>query len=148
MSIEDRVEERVRAATRARADLVGQVRPLELPDELPARGRQSRRVRATRASRHWLTWGAPIAAAALVAAVALALVLLRQAPVPQPGPVTSTSASPVPSAIPRYYVALAFNSARTQMQAVVVDDQTGRTVAVVNPTATQSFNGVTGRSCW
>ena len=40
MSIEDRVEERVRAATRARAGLVGQVRPLELPDELPARGRR------------------------------------------------------------------------------------------------------------
>lgn len=137
-------EDRVRAATRARTDLVRQVRPLELPDELPARGRRSRHARPARDPRRWLTWGAPLAAAALVMGVALTLVLLRQAPASQPGPVTSTSASPVPSAIPRYYVALAFNSARTQMQAEVVDDQTGRTVAVVNPPATQSFNGVTG----
>ena len=138
-------EDRVRAATRARADLVRQVCPLELPDELPARGRRSRRARPaylTRPARHWLTWGAPIAAAALVIAVALALVLLRQAPAP--GPLTSTSTPSVTAAIPRYYVALVNGTAGPETKAVVGDDQTGRTVAVLNPAAGQSFDGVTG----
>jgi hypothetical protein len=134
-------EDRVRAATRARADLVTQVRPLELPDQLPARARRSRRARPARDSRHWLTWGAPIAAAALVTAVALLLVLLRQAPEPQPAPAPASSAA---TAIPRYYVALAYGSEGAGMKAVVGDIQTGRTVAVLNPTAAQNFYGVTG----
>jgi hypothetical protein len=137
-------EDRVRAATRARASLVGQVRPLELPDELPARGRRARRARPARDPRRWLTWGAPLAAAALVTALALALVLLRQAPAPQSPPVAPTSASPVPASIPRYYVALAYGSKGAGMKAVVGDDQTGRTVAVLTPAAGQSFDGVTG----
>lgn len=138
------IEDRVRAATRARADLVAQVRPLELPDAFPARGRHGRRARPARAPRHWLAWGAPVAAAALVTAVALALVLLRQAPAPQAGGLRSTSTSPVPAAIPRYYVRLAYGSANSGTKAVVGDDQTGRTVAVLNPAPGQSFDGVTG----
>jgi hypothetical protein len=144
------IEDRVRAATRARAGLVRQVRPLELPDELPARGRRSRHTRSarpaypTRPARHWLNWGAPVAAAALVTALALVLVLLRQAPAPQPGPAAPTSAPPAAASIPRYYVALADGGARSGMKAVVGDDQTGRTVAVLNPTAAQDFYGVTG----
>ena len=143
-------EDRVRAATRARAGLVRQVRPLELPDELPARGRRISRARPARPAyparpgRHWLNWGAPLAAAALVTALALALVLLRQAPPPPSCPVAPTSAPPAAAAIPRYYVALAYGSAGSGMKAVVGDDQTGRTVAVLNPTAAQNFYGVTG----
>ena len=123
------IEDRVRAATRARAGLVRQVRPLELPDELPARGhrsRRTRRVRPARDPRHWLNWGAPLAAAALVTALALALVLLRQAPAPQPGPATPTSTPPIPASIPRYYVTL------DHMDAVVADDRTGRRLAVIS----------------
>jgi hypothetical protein len=138
------IEDRVRAATRARTDLVRDIRPLGLPDELPARGRRSRHARPARDPRRWLTWGAPIAAAALVTALALALVLLRQAPAPQPGPVAPTSASPGPSVIPRYYVALVNGSRGAGSNAVVGDDQTGRTVTVLNPAPGQSFDGVTG----
>ncbi len=142
MSIEDRVEERVRAATRARAGLVGQVRPLELPDELPARGRRGRRARSTRPARHWFNWGAPLAAAAVVTALALVLVMLRQAPVPQPGPATPTSAPPVPASVPRYFVVLARISGAGG--AVVADDHTGERIATVPPPAGQDFTGVTG----
>jgi len=137
--------DRVRAATRARADLVCQVRPLELPDELPARGRRSRRTRPAyraRTARHWFTWGAPLTAAALVTALALALVLLRQAPALQPGPATPTSALPVPASVPRYFVVLARISGVGG--AVVADDHTGEKIATVPPPAGQAFTGVTG----
>ncbi len=98
-------EDRVRAATRARANLVGQVRPLELPDELPARGRVSRRARAARPAYrpprpHWLNWGAPIAAAALVTAWPWPWSCSARPPAPQLGPDASTSAPPVPAAGP------------------------------------------------
>ena len=138
------IEDRVRAATRARAGLVREVRPLELPDELPARGRRSRHARPARDPRRWLTWGAPIAAAALVIALALVLVQLRGAPAPQPGPAAPTSAPPVPASVPRYYVTLVSGSRGWGTKAVVGDDQTGRTVAVLNSTPGQIFDGVTG----
>jgi hypothetical protein len=142
MSIEDRVEERVRAATRARAGLVRQVRPLELPDELPARGRRGRRARPTRDFRHWLNWGAPLAAAAVVIALAVVLVLLRQAPVPPSHPAAPTSTPSVPASVPRYYVVLA--SMDGVVGAVVADDRTGRKVTAVPPPHGQAFTGVTG----
>lgn len=135
-------EDRVRAAARARTDLVRDIRPLEFPAEQPARVRRARR---------WLGWGAPIAAATLVTALALTLVLLRQAGGPQPGPATpgsgssaAASGSLAAASIPRYYVALAYISSTSSRTKVVVgDDQTGRQVAVVNPSAGQSFYGVT-----
>jgi len=137
-------EDRVRAATRARASLVRQVRPLELPDELPARGRGSRRARPTRRARaardprHWLNWGAPLAAAALVTALALALVLLRQAPAPQSGPATPTSAPSIPASVPRYYAVLDRSGG-----IVVADDRTGSTVVAFTAPVGQDFTGVT-----
>jgi hypothetical protein len=120
------IDDRIRAATAATAATVRQVRPLELPAEQPARGRRGRRARLDDTARHWLTWGAPIAAAALVIALALLLVLLRQAPAPQTGPATPTSAPPVPASIPRYYVTL------DHRDAVVGDDLTGRKLAVIS----------------
>jgi hypothetical protein len=135
-------EERVRAATRARTALVRDVRPLEFPDELPARARRAPRTR------RWLTWGAPIGAAALVTALALVLVMLRQAGGPQPDPAASTSAAAaaVPASIPRYYVALAYVNpgSSNPIEAVVGDDRTGRKLAVLTPSASQNFYGVTG----
>ena len=132
------IEDRVRAATRARTDLVRDIRPLELPAEPPAHVRRNSRTR------RWLNWGAPATAAALVTALALTLALLRQAEGPQPSPATPASGSSIPASIPRYYVALAYTgSTSAPMKAVVGDDQTGRTVAVLTPTAAQNFYGVT-----
>ncbi len=131
------IEDRVRAATRARAALVRDIRPLELPAESPARARRGR------SARRWLSWGAPIAAAALVTALALVLSMLRQADGPQPAPVTPASGSSATASIPRYYVALSYTGVGQQMKAVVGDDQTGRQIAVINATAAQNFYGVT-----
>jgi hypothetical protein len=138
------IEERVRAATRARTELVHDVRPLEFTDELPARARRNDRPR------RWLTWGAPIGAAALVTVLALVLVLVRQAPAPQanvadPTPVAPTQTATVTAPIPRYYVALAYVNpgSSSPIEAAVGDDQTGRKLAVIAPSASQNFYGVT-----
>ena len=131
------IEDRVRAATRARSDLVRGVRPLEFPAQAPAPARRDR-------SRRWLSWGAPIAAAALVTVLALTLVLLRQADGPQPGQVTPAASQAALASIPRYYVTLAYTgSTSAQMEAVAGDDQTGKELAVVHPSASQNFYGVT-----
>jgi hypothetical protein len=132
------IEDRVRDATRARAALVHDIRPLEFAGERPAP------VRRTRRTSRWLTWGAPVGAAALVTALALLLVMLRQAPAPQPAPAAPSGASVGVESIPRYYVTLAYTgSTSSQMEAVVGDDQTGRTLAVINPPAGQNYYGVT-----
>ncbi|HEY0933119.1 MAG TPA: hypothetical protein VGD91_05170, partial [Trebonia sp.] len=134
-------EDRLRSAARARTDLVRDIRPLELPDELPRYARPAPRTR------RWLAWGAPVAAAALVTALALVLAGLRQASGPPPAPAASGPAGnpAVPASVPRYYVALDVPSqqAPTRQQAVVADDRTGRTLAVFSPPAGQSFTGVT-----
>jgi hypothetical protein len=133
-------EDRVRAATRARTNLVTDIRPLEFPYELPAPARR------TRPARRWLNWGAPIGAAALVTALALILVMLRQAGGPQsaPAPAVPVPAAPAAASIPRYYVALAdTNSAIVPTEAVVTDDRTGHSVAVGNPFPGERFSGVT-----
>jgi hypothetical protein len=133
------IEDRVRAATRARTALVRDIRPLELPDERPAHARRARR---------WLSWGAPIAAAALVTAVALVLVMLRQAGGPQSG----AAAPAVSASVPRYYAVLdhlggapaAGPASSTPLQVVVADDRTGHPLAVIPPSPGQTFSGVTG----
>jgi hypothetical protein len=133
-------EDRVRAATRARTDLVRQIRPLELPDELPARAHRPRHAR------RWLSWGAPIGAAALVTALALVLVMLRTAPGQQSA--ESSAASSVPASVPRYYVTLTDAgtvtyrstvthklvtvSSNARMEALVGDDRTGRMLATIS----------------
>lgn len=133
------IEDRVRTATRARTDQVHSIRPLELPAEEPARAPRIRR------DRRWLNWGAPLAAAAVVVALALVSTQVHLGGGAKPGPATPASSSSVPSSIPRYYVALAqADSTGSQLKAVVGDDQTGRTVAVLNPSASQNFYGVTG----
>lgn len=140
------VEDRLRAAARARTDVVSSVRPLELPDELPAR------VHRSPHTSRWFSWGAPIAAAALVTAVALSLAVLRQAGGPQPRPSATASVLLGAASIPRYYVELAYTgrdgwyhpgSTGAQMKAIVGDDRTGRRLAVLNPSSSQNFYGVT-----
>jgi hypothetical protein len=120
-------EDRVRDATRARAALVHDIRPLEFPDERPAPVRRDRRTS------RWLTWGAPVGAAAVVTALALVLVMLRQTGAPQPGPATPVNGPSVSASIPRYYVTLAdTGGGNSQMEAVVGDDRTGRKLAVIS----------------
>jgi hypothetical protein len=123
-------EDRVRAATRARTALVRDIRPLELPADLPARPR--------RRGDRWITWGAPLAAAALVMGVALILMALRQMSAPPAGPAVPTSAPIVPESVPRYYAVLGRSGGL-----LVADDRTGRTLAAVSPPAGQGFYGVT-----
>ncbi len=132
------IDDRIRTATEATAATVREIRPLNLPPgAVPARGHRSRHAHPARAPRRWLSWGAPIAAAALVTAVALALVLLRQAP-PQPGPAAPTSAPSATAPVPRYYAFLDRTGG-----IVVADDQAGRTLKALAPPAGQDFTGVT-----
>ena len=112
------VEDRVRTATRARADLVRDIRPLDLPAAKPLRLPRAPRARG------WSTWMAPVTAAAVVVALAITTVALREvrnepsvspAASAQPG-TGATSAAAVP---PKYYAALddpsgtAFNDQET-----------------------------------
>jgi hypothetical protein len=131
-------EDRVRAAARARTDLVTDIRPLELFDDRPERARRPR------PTRRWLSWGAPIGAAALVTALALILVMLRQAGGPQSAPAAPAPAAPAAAPVPRYYVALADTGrASAPTEAVVTDDRTGHSIVVGNPFPGQRFSGVT-----
>jgi len=135
------VEDRLRTATRARADLVSDIRPLDLPAREPAR------LRRAPGSRRWMAWAAPAAAAALVVALALTLVSIRQArnesPIPaaaQPGAAAASAAGP----IPEFYAAL--NSPLGGGPTPVVVGKTGAsaTMSTVRPPKGQSFVGVTG----
>jgi hypothetical protein len=133
-------EDRVRAAARARTNLVTDIRPLELPHERPERARRAR------PARRWLNWGAPIGAAALVTALALILVMLRQAGGPQsaPAPAVPVPAAPAAAAIPRYYVALAHaGSASGPTEAVITDDRGSHSSEYFPPFPGQNFSGVT-----
>jgi len=93
------VDDKIRAATRAEAATLREVRPLRLP---PASGEQPR-ARARRA-RRFRAWIAPVTAAAAVVALAISLVIVRDISngrvVPPAGPL------PAAAAVPQYYVTL------------------------------------------
>jgi hypothetical protein len=122
------VEDRVRAATRAIAETVHDVRPLVLPDIHPAADAPHRRWR----------WMAPAIAAAVVVAIAVTLVMIRDARNSESAPVSSAASQGVPV----YYVAL--NNAPGQRQVVVGNTFTGARLATVSPPAHSAFAGVTG----
>jgi hypothetical protein len=133
-------EDRLRAATRARAALVRDVRPLDLP-AIPARTPRARR---------WPGWAAPAAAAAAVAALAISLALVRQLPHPAAAPVTPATAS---GTLPQYYAALDDpggtitqglpHGHQTPVRVQVADDRTGKLIATISPPAGQTFAGLT-----
>ncbi len=126
MSTDDRIsiEDRVRVATRARASLVTDLRPLTAAERAPLHPRRTYR------SPRWLTWGVPLAAAAAVVTVALSLAAVRHdATLPgRPTPAASGS-----QGIPRYYVAIKVpRPLSSDPKALIVgDDQTGAVVATV-----------------
>jgi hypothetical protein len=127
------IEDRVRAATRARSDLVTGIRPLELPDELPVRARRARYAP------RWGGWLIPLAAAAAVIAVAATLVAVRQASTPDSGSAPAPPASY--TTVPRYYAAI--TGSQDAAKVIVGDDHTGNRVATVVPPAGDSFITVT-----
>jgi hypothetical protein len=134
------VEDRVRAATRARAALVRDVRPLDLP-AIP--GRQPR-------VRRRLAWTAPVAAAAAVTALAVSLAAVRHTP----NAATAPAAVPAVSGmLPEYYAALDDPGGpitqilpgqhQTPVSVRIGDDRTGKLVATVSPPDGQTFAGLT-----
>ena len=129
------VEDRVRTATRARADLVTDIRPLELPADRPLR------VPFAPPTRRWVGWLAPVAAAAVVIALAVTLVLTRHSAGPTPVPATSPvspAIAAIEKTVPEYYAEITGPDAVT-----VGDDRTGAVVATVRPPGNVTFVGVT-----
>jgi hypothetical protein len=147
------VEDRLRATTQAVTAAMSPVRPPDLsgdvsaspvrdPRSLDLLDGQPLTTRRNYGTRRWLTWGAPVAAAALVTALALVLVMLRHVPAPQAA-ILAVIAAAAPAALPRYYVALTKADPDAPTEAVVADDQTGRRLAVIPPFAGQFFTAVT-----
>jgi hypothetical protein len=150
------VEDRLRATTQAVTTSMRPVRPLDLsagpspspvhdvgsPDLLDAPPPRARRSQGTR---RWRNWGAPVAAAALVTVLALVLVILRQVPAPPSGSGPAASSTATAASFPRYYVTVASTNPRSSahVEAVVNDDRTGRSLAVISPFPGQNFYGVT-----
>jgi hypothetical protein len=129
------IEDRVRAATRARTDLVTGIRPLELPDELPVRARRPRFARG------WGGWLIPLTAAVAVIAVAATLVAVRQSRTASQ-PVTATA----PGTVPRYYVAIDNGGLGYPGTGALIvgDDITGTAIANVMPPHGVRFDNVQG----
>jgi hypothetical protein len=97
------VEVKIRAAIRAEAATLREMRPLRLPPAPPEMPRPQAAVR-TRRARRFRTWIGPVTAAAAVIALAISLVIVRDIPngrsVPPAGPV------PAVAGVPQYYVTL------------------------------------------
>jgi hypothetical protein len=133
------IDDRIRAATRARAQTLREVRPLSLP---PAPGAPAaRRARRGRRARAWL---APAAAALCVLAVGISLVLVKD--IPNDSGVTSPQPAPSDS-VPRYYVALVQQPHTEDPpidNAVIGDTLTGKTLATIKPPAGGNLIGVSG----
>jgi hypothetical protein len=143
------VEDRVRAAARATAGTVREIRPLDLPEELPLR------LPRLRWGRRWAMWLAPVTAAAVVTAVAVALVGVRDARDTPPAPPAPAVNSSVAATLPGYYAALddpsgtAFRGTGPghspgKLNVVVGDLRTGKRLATLEPPKGETFGGVTG----
>jgi hypothetical protein len=147
------VEDQVRAATRAQAQTLREVRPLRLtqaPQTVAWRGPGARARRA----RRFKTWIAPVAAAAAVIALAIALVIVRGIPNGR----VATPRPPVAGAgVPPYYVAVtgptgwyayaplsASASASPPSVLVIGETLTGKQLATIAPPRGSWYVGVTG----
>jgi hypothetical protein len=116
------IEDRVRAATRARADLVRDIRPLTLPGDLLFSDDRAERAGRLRGARQVRAWLIPLAVAAVVVALALTLVAVRHAAAPRQEPVPAAP-SAVLAKIPRYYAVIGQYG-----DFMIVDDRTGKKV--------------------
>jgi hypothetical protein len=116
------IEDRVRAATRARADLVRDIRPLALPRDVLLSDDRPERARRRPGARQVRAWLVPLAAAAVVVALALTLVAVRQAAAPHQAPHPAAPTA-VLAKIPRYYAVIGQYG-----DFVIVDDRTGKKV--------------------
>lgn len=132
------VEDRIRAATRARAGLVREIRPLEIPERLPRRG-----LRVPRA-RFLAGWLVPAAAAVVVVALAVALVSVHQSRNGRGIPGFAPAPPASGATIPRYYVLVSPRIPAVSVAARVADSRTGAVLARVRPPAHRMFAGVTG----
>ncbi len=137
------VEDLVRAATRAQASALREVRPLRLP---PAPGAAPARRPAR--GRRWRGWLAPVTAAIAVIAVAVSLVIVRDM---SNGPVVPPAAAGSAASVPPYYVMLTQQSGQyppTSLAAirhdlVVGNSRTGKQLATLAPPKGSTFFGVT-----
>jgi hypothetical protein len=162
-------EGRIRAATRAVAGTVHEVRPLELPArEAPGASEGSpmpRRRPRGGGLRHLRPWGVPLAAAVAMLAIAATVVAVRDLPGGLPASPSSPSPSAVPAStgpaphavapvpgVPEYYVTLNNASIKapsdaysdtSPFQAVIGGTFTGARLATVNPPAGSTVAGVT-----
>jgi hypothetical protein len=157
-------EGRIRAATRAVAGTVHEVRPLDLAREMPEGSAIPRRRPRAGGVRRLRPWGVPLAAAAAMLAIAVTVVAVRDMPgghpasasSPRPAAPGASGPAPHPVApvpgVPEYYVTLdntsikALNDAyrdSSPFQAVVGGTFTGARLATVNPPAGSTFAGVT-----
>jgi hypothetical protein len=140
-----REEDLIRSTTHAIASTVREVPPLRLE---PAPGKTLSPARPPRPARgggrrHWWSWGAPLAAAAVVVALAVSLVLVRDIPnggAVSPNPTSSTA----PGGVPRYYAAVTQFSGdnrhnNVQYGIVVGDSVTGERLAQFAPPAHTTF---------
>ena len=119
------IEDRVRAATRARVDLVRDIRPLALPEDLLFSDDRLGRARNSRGARQVRTWLIPLTVAAVIVALALTLAAVRHAAAPQQGP-PPAAPSAVLAKIPRYYAVISSDHATRDF--TIVDDRTGKKV--------------------
>jgi hypothetical protein len=145
------IAERVRAAAEATAATVGEIRPLALPAD-PGTARPGlSRSRAPRTGRGWGNWLIPLAAAVAVIAVAASLAAVRglSAAGSRPAP-ASTSTGALAGGLPRYYVAIGYQSAGPKgglvQSAYLGDTSTGKHLAALNPPSDAMFNYVAASS--
>jgi len=141
------VEDQVRAATRAQASTMQEVRPLRLTPgtgDLPAKTRSA--FGGTRRPRLWL---APVGAAAAVLALAISLVTVKglaDGPVVLPSPALASSSTVMPQSstvAPQYYAAVAPLVGKPATDGLVVADTvTGKRVAAISPPAGRTFTSV------
>jgi hypothetical protein len=128
---------------------VRDIRPLDLPAELPLR------LPRARWGRRWAAWLAPVTAAVVVTAVALALVGVRDARDTPPAPPAPAGSTIPAGTAPEYYAALddpahtAFNGAGPgrspgRLNLVMGDTRTGKLVTTIKPPAGETFGGLTG----
>lgn len=142
------VEDRVRAATRAQADLLREVRPLQLVPE-PDGGRVLGPAARLRRARRMRIWVAPLAAAAAIIVLATVTLLIRHSP---NAPVVSASPTAIPTtpasadSVPEYYMALPggdnFVNDPGATTAVLGDTFSGKQLLTVRPSGDDKFVSV------